>query len=119
MIYLATPYTHADKEIMQLRYEVAREVAANMMRAGLPVYSPIVHGHDIASHHELPTDWEFWRSHCLAMLSKADQMMVVTIPGWETSTGVHAERAYCRANGIGVSFISAESARSMNRGINL
>ena len=32
-IYLATPYSHKDAEVMEQRYEVVTEVAAAIMRA--------------------------------------------------------------------------------------
>lgn len=104
MIYVASPYTSSEQSVMQSRYEMVKAFAAQQMRAGMTVYSPIVHGHDISTSHELPGDWEFWKPHCLAMLRKADSMIVLTIPGWEQSVGVLAEIAFCESCGIPIVF---------------
>lgn len=100
MIYIASPYSDKDPAVMQSRYEEVKAFTAELMRRGLPVYSPIVHGHDIASSHDLPTDWLFWKSHCLAILRKADKMIILSLPGWEDSTGVNAEIEFCNLCGI-------------------
>ncbi|WP_341232391.1 DUF1937 family protein [uncultured Methylophaga sp.] len=102
MIYIASPYSHKDPAVMQHRYEKVKEYTAYLMRIGAAAYSPIVHGHDIARSHELPTDWEFWKAHCLAMLRKADQMQVLKLPGWQESKGVQAEIEFCRLCGINI-----------------
>jgi len=108
MIYIASPYSHPDKAVMQTRYEQVKSVAAEMMREGLPIYSPIVHGHDIAVSHDLPTDWEFWKKQCLAMLRKADSMTVITLPGWIESKGVLCEIEFCNNCGIPINYRATE-----------
>jgi hypothetical protein len=47
MIYLASPYSHADDAIRAQWFDAACRAAAELMRAGHTVYSPIVHGHPI------------------------------------------------------------------------
>lgn len=100
MIYVASPYSHKDPAVMKERYEQVKAFTAHLMRQGLPAYSPIVHGHDIASSHELPTDWEFWQQHCLAMLRRADKMIILRLDGWDQSTGVQAELDFCASCSI-------------------
>ncbi len=102
MIYIASPYTHENQHVMNNRFEKVALHTAQLMRQGLPVYSPIVHGHSIAVRHDLPTDWQFWKSHCMAMLSKADKMIVLMMGGWQDSVGVQAEIEYCTENDITV-----------------
>lgn len=91
MLYLASPYTHPDADVRQARYEAARLATAVLMRSGEPVYSPVVHGHAVASAHEMPTGHDFWMRHCLTMLARADRMAVLMLDGWQESTGVRAE----------------------------
>jgi len=47
MIYLATPYSHDDPEVMEERFALVTATAAQLMLAGYVVYSPITHGHAV------------------------------------------------------------------------
>lgn len=91
MIYLASPYSHHNPARRRMRFEAVRAAAAQLMLRGLVIYSPIVHGHAIAEAHELPTDFEFWRRHCLDMLSLAGDLYVLKLNGWDQSIGVRGE----------------------------
>lgn len=91
MIYLASPYSHPDPDVRTHRWSQVLDATAELMRQGLTVYSPIVHSHHVALFHDLPGDWAFWRDHCLGMLRRADQLLVLTLDGWTDSTGVLAE----------------------------
>jgi hypothetical protein len=89
---------------MSQRYEEVKAFTAELMRKDLVPYSPIVHGHDIATTHDLPTDWLFWQKQCLAMLRKADKMIVLKLDGWDSSIGVKAEIDFCETCGIDVEY---------------
>ena len=86
--YLASPYTHDDPAIRELRYRLAREHTAKLLTARIPVYSPIVHCHDLAKCHALPHDAEFWKWYNLAMMQSSTKLRVLTIEGWNVSQGV-------------------------------
>ena len=90
MIYLASPYSHPDAAIREERFRAACQAAAQMMRNGNVVFSPIVHSHPIALH-GLPTDWRFWERHDQEQLTRCDEVVVLTIDGWRESEGVQAE----------------------------
>lgn len=91
LIYLASPYTHESAEVMQARYLAAVDACASLLRAGMVVYSPIVHCHHISANHELPTDWQYWQKFDEVMIGKADCLAVLMIDGWNRSRGVAAE----------------------------
>lgn len=91
IIYLASPYTHADPTVRSMRFLAACRAAAEMMRDGMIVYSPIAHSHPIALWNDMPVEWKFWRRQCLAMLFQCDAMVILTLDGWEQSVGVAAE----------------------------
>lgn len=92
LIYLASPYGHTKPlELRQARYEAAVEAEAAMMNAGLMVYSPIVHRHPGALRGLYPHDWEYWRRFDELILSRCDEVHVLTLPGWRESIGVTAE----------------------------
>lgn len=92
LIYLASPYSHPDPAVRELRYEHACAATAGLMRRGLHVYSPIVHSHPLVKY-ELPTDWEYWQAHDIAMLHRCQELYVLTLDGWMESKGVRAEIA--------------------------
>ncbi len=90
MIYLASPYTHVDAGVRESRFDSACLATSTLMRAGLSVYSPIVHSHPLVRY-GLPIEWEFWRAHDCEHLRRCDEVMVLTLDGWKSSRGVKAE----------------------------
>lgn len=100
VVYLASPYTHDDPAVVVQRYRVTRAATAAMLRAGVHVYSPIVHCHALAVAHDLPTDAAFWGAYNRAMLGRCDVLAVLTLDGHDTSRGVAGEVAYAREHGL-------------------
>ena len=90
MIYLASPYTHVDAAVRESRFDAACLATSALMRAGLSVYSPIVHSHPLVRF-GLPIEWEFWKAHDCEHLRRSDKVVVLTLDGWEESRGVRAE----------------------------
>jgi len=87
VIYLAAPYSGME----QLSFEVSCMVAAFLMKTGKIVYSPVVYGHTLASKYDLPTDNEFWLTQDLDLLCRCDELYVITLEGWDKSSGVADE----------------------------
>jgi hypothetical protein len=98
-LYLASPYSHENPEIMQLRYRCAMDATAVLLCTQITVYSPIVHCHEIGLIRSLPKDFEFWRRHNYRMLSSAKKLLVLMLDGWENSIGVRAEIDYALIHG--------------------
>ena len=90
MIYLASPYTDPDPAVREERFRAVCRVAAELMRRGVLVLSPIAHSHPIAAH-GLPTTWDFWETMDREHLKRCDELVVLMLDGWETSRGVQAE----------------------------
>ena len=107
MIYLASPYTSPNPQVMEQRFEQACAAAAQLMRAGEVVYSPIVHCHPIAVRHELPRHFEYWQQFDQEMINHSNKLVVLKIDGWETSKGVTAEIEYAIYRGIPVEYTEA------------
>lgn len=105
MIYLASPYTHPDPSVVKYRYQAVRAQVGWMLDAGVYVYSPIVHFHHVAKHHELPTDSNFWSNHNRHMLNLANRLDVLCLEGWEDSVGVKQEIEWAKEWRIGVRMI--------------
>lgn len=108
LVYLASPYSHADSDVRQRRYvEVCRAAATLMLAPERPVvFSPIAHSHPVAEHGGLhATDHQFWMGQCLPMLSRSDELAVLCIDGWRESRGVREEIGYAMDLDIPVRYI--------------
>jgi hypothetical protein len=90
MIYLASPYSHRHAMIREQRYHDACLAAAQLLRSGQNVFSPIVHGHPLVAH-GLPTEWSYWEAFDRDHIRRCDQLAVLTIDGWQDSISVTAE----------------------------
>lgn len=95
MIYLARPYSHPDPAVRQERFAAACRAAAELIRRGHVVFSPVAHSHAIAQH-GLPLDWRFWSRHDRRYLEACDEVAVLMLDGWRESVGVRAEIAIAR-----------------------
>ena len=98
LVYLASPYTHADPAVMEARFQAATRYAARLMGQGVNVFSPIAYTHVILQH-GLPVDWDFWKQYGEKWLAVCDSMIVLMLDGWEASKGVNAEIAIMGAAG--------------------
>jgi len=110
LIYLASPYSHPDKQVREQRFQAACQQAATMMKAGELVFSPIAHTHPIAAF-GLPGDWAFWQRYDRMMLSRCDELAVLPLDGWQKSIGVQAEIAIAKTLKLPVRFIMPPSPR--------
>ena len=108
LIYLASPYSHHDKQIQEWRFQAACQQAALMMQSGKLVFSPIAHTHPIAAF-GLPGDWAFWQAYDRAMLERCDELAVLQLDGWEESIGVQAEIAIAKELNLPVRFITPKN----------
>ena len=90
MIYLACPYSHPDSRVRHARFVLANAMAAELMRCGLHVFSPISHSHPIADY-GLPGGWDYWAEYDRWFLERCDRMYVLKAPGWKKSVGLQAE----------------------------
>lgn len=102
LIYLACPYTSSDVGVRSARVAAVTKVTADLMQAGLMVFSPITHGHAIAEQHDLPRDWAYWERQCRTMVSRSNEIYVLIIDGWRESVGVGCEIDYAHELGLPV-----------------
>lgn len=105
MIYLASPYTHREAYVRYQRYVAARTALAAMLRSREWAYSPIVHCHDLARVHDMPTDAEFWKDYNFYMLGRSTELRVLQLTGWDISVGVGMELSEAKRLGIPIILI--------------
>lgn len=90
-VYLASPYSHPHTWVQELRYSAARDALAYLLQRHIWTYSPIVHCHHLAAHHNLPRGFQFWVPYNHAMLRASNALYVLDIPGTTESKGVADE----------------------------
>jgi Domain of unknown function (DUF1937) len=106
MIYLITPYSDPDPKIVEFRYGIACRIAGRLMAEGEIVFSMIAHTHPIASVCSLPKDWAYWERFCTEFITTAEKVVVVMLPGWESSVGVQAEIKIAEKLGKPITYLS-------------
>jgi len=95
-IYLACPYSHPDAFFRHRRFEAVNKAAADLLKTGNIVFSPISHTHPVALAADLPLGWNFWCDFDRSFLEWCDEVVVLCLPGWTESTGVMNEIAIAR-----------------------
>lgn len=105
LIYVGSPYNHKDPMVRQHRYEQVRAYVAKLGRDGLVAYSPIIHWHPMAVHHELPKGFDFWEKADLTILSKSTSMRVLQLKGWKESVGLQAEIDFAHRIELPITYI--------------
>ena len=107
MIYLATPYSHPDKNVEEARFEEACRIAGGLMAQGLVVFCPIAHTHPIAVRCDLPRGWDYWQKFDHEFIRASEKLIVAKMDGWLESRGVQAEIQIAYGLGILVEFMEA------------
>lgn len=108
MIYLATPYSHPDPEVMEQRFRQACKIAGKLMGEGFIIFSPIAHTHPIAVEGNLDKSWGFWGKFDYEFVEASQEVWVAKMGGWDTSRGVSAEIKLARELGKPVKFLEVE-----------
>ena len=116
MIYLCTVYSQGTEEmscdmataLMHVRYQQARDKVAELMKQLVPVFSPIVHCHDLAVHNDMPKTWDFWEKIDFQYIDACKEVWVYQMPGWEESRGIQAEIEYAKLKEKPIKYIPYE-----------
>lgn len=112
LTYLASPYSHADADVRQRRFEQVCAVASQLMERGEALFCPIAHSHSIHMRRALPETFEFWMAMDLPVLQHCSRVKVLMLDGWQASKGVAREVAAAEAMGIPVEFIEYHAPRA-------
>jgi hypothetical protein len=103
--YLASPYSKFSGGIVAAFEEVC-EQAALLVRAGVPVFSPIAHTHSIALHGHLdPYDLSIWLEADRAFMDAAKAIIVCKMDGWQESYGIGVEVEHFKRAGKPVHYM--------------
>lgn len=92
-LYLGSPYSkfHAGQAVA---CQLVSKAAANLMKMGLVVLSPIAHSHNVGLAGGIDLlDWEFWKHKNDPLIAGASGMLLLKLEGWEESVGLAYEIA--------------------------
>lgn len=106
LTYLATPFFHENPVIMERRFEVVNQIAAELMKQREHVFSPISHSYPIAKLGGLPKDWNYWQSFCIHTLKFCTKLSVVMQDGWRQSKGVTEELKIAQTMNMPITYIT-------------
>ncbi len=108
--YLAAPYSHEDPKVKQVRHDIVNQVAHDLIRMGVQVYSPLTHNIPLA-HLGLHGNWLTWKAFDHEMLSRCDFLIVLRLEGWQNSLGLKAEMECAKALGKEIQWLDYEEGK--------
>lgn len=98
LIYVAAPYS-GDPAMIAGRMAAFDATMASMLLGGKHPVSPLLF-HALLGQHNVPGNWDFFERYSLGLLDRCDALLVIQLPGWESSIGVRGEIAHANARGI-------------------
>jgi hypothetical protein len=108
--YISNPYSGTD-EVKEKRASIAARVCGLLIKRDVHAWSPIVHNHammktfnefTLEQRQSKILDFDF------SLLRTSIGMIVLIIPGWDTSYGVGKEIELCRELNIPVHYLDPE-----------
>ncbi len=110
--YVASPYWHPSEPVLQARVTAARIATGEMVRQGVPAFSPVSYTHTILEETGARPP-QGWYGFDLHFLQHAREMIILKLPGWEESRGIMIEKAFAHGRGIPVSHSEMEDIAPM------
>ena len=104
IFYIATPYSHVNPHIRELRFAQVTEFCARQSNLGVVVFSPITHSHEIAKY-GTPTVWSFWKNIDIEFIQRCAFLVVLKLDGWQDSVGVTAEITLAKEYGATIMYL--------------
>lgn len=105
MIYLASPYSHENSIIRELRYHQVLLHCETRMKEGKSIFSPIVYGHQFAVNFDFPYAAKTWEFFNFEMLGAANKVEVLLLDGWDESLGVETEIDWAQRFGKPLTYV--------------
>lgn len=92
--YLASPYSKYPHGI-EAAFRIAVEARGLLLKAGVPSFSPIIHGHPVAVMCDMdPFDHSIWLPSEEPILHGASGLIMLRAESWGLSYGMEVERKY-------------------------
>lgn len=103
MIYLASPYSHSDPEVIRNRFLEAMTATSRLLQQGYHVYSPIAYGHQFAD--VVGGTFAGWKAFDFELSDAAKEVWILKLDGWQVSHGVTSEIAYAIRRGKTIRYL--------------
>lgn len=109
MIYLASPYSDPDPEVVELRYRLVRDLAMRLLlREETFVFSPIMYCHRAAMEiPDTPTDALAWIKMNTYFQRQSTELWLLTLEGWKESKGVEEELKFAKLIRQNIRYVTA------------
>lgn len=115
LIYLASPYTHPDKKLMDRRAREVTDCSIKLLQQNIFTFCPISYNSPWSrTKWKLPHEWTFWEKFDCIFLCRCDGIAVLDLDGWEKSIGIAAELEYARRMGIPECHVSYDDIMNNN-----
>lgn len=108
-IFLACPYGHTDKNIVEQRFHLSNAVAARIVRSGSAVFSQVSMSHPINQHLgdlDKAAVGKLWAPVDAVFMEAMTEIIVIDATGWEQSSGVAREIEFFKRKGLRTSLWS-------------
>lgn len=108
MTYLASPYASPSPAVRHARLEAVRHVCGQLINDGKIVLSPMVYTGELAQRGHHPP--QGWYAFDLQFLARADELLILQLPGWQQSKGIMVEIAAAQTRNIPIRQMPLEAA---------
>lgn len=118
LAYLASPFTHKSKHIMEYREEQISTIAAELThRHQVTLFLPITQSHRMAQLRPnlFGTTFAAWKDIDLDAIAHSDELWVVKMSGWKQSVGVQAEIEYAKQIKIPIRYINPKTLKFVSK----
>lgn len=105
-IFVAGPYNTPDDAIKEYRMNTIKDYCVKQFLDGNSPISALLMGLVYATHAELPTDTDTWRTFSETLLKGCDELHVLMVDGWELSSGVKSEIESANKLNIPIKYIT-------------
>jgi hypothetical protein len=113
VVYLACPYSDGDARVRKERFEAATRAAAQLIKQGHIVYSPITMTHpiDVVLAGGVGTlGSDYWVNFDAAFMEFCSEMIILRAPGWDESQGIKREVEYFSTHEKRIRFMDSDGS---------
>lgn len=93
LVYLSIPYSHPSPAVVSERMKNFWIAMARLIDHGVHVISPMT-AEPTLQYSNRKGDWDTWQIYCNALMDVSEEIWVLTLDGWDQSSGVEGEIQY-------------------------
>jgi len=111
MIFVSGPYSSTNPDEKKARVKAIASACIKIMQSGDMAISPLTFGLSLIekSEQSLPDSYEFWDRFCREFVKTADELWVLALDGYDSSSGVKDEIEAAKERKIPVKLVHPSS----------